>query len=428
MDIRLKPAEGIMTAEIQSAIDRISLYDGGRLILSGGCFHSGTLFMKSGVELCIEKGSTLKASTSLSDYSPDVHHNRYRNETNIDLCLIYAQNAENISFTGAGTIDGSNEAFTETRPMLIRMYHCRNIRLEGLTLLESAAWNVALLNCEQVIARRLTIYNTRRFNGDGIDCDDTRNVLIEDCTFTTTDDSICAQSSGEVCEDILIRRCHFSSICAALRFGLKSIGTIRNIRAEDCSMDSVMAEGVKIECSEGGDIYDIHIRNIRMHNVRRPLYFILNNRFQPEGLGSSIELDHMPQIGRLYNIAVEEITAEDDDEMLKEQWRFTHNVMGDPAFSGCRIDANINHRIENLTIRGFHYKAIGSLDHTFDDYPVVPDLLIESPEVYVENYEPRYNRSCAFDIRNVHNLSLEDISLETRYPDARPLKIIEGCD
>lgn len=57
-------------------------------------FLSGTLYLKSYVYLEIAESALLKASPEIFDYGTDTHHNRYRNETELDRCFLFAQDAE----------------------------------------------------------------------------------------------------------------------------------------------------------------------------------------------------------------------------------------------------------------------------------------------------------------------------------------------
>jgi hypothetical protein len=88
-------AETVNTQAIQKAIDEASEKGGGRVIVPSGQFVSGAFFLKSNVELHLEKGARLLGSTNRLDYG--------ENEAN---ALIYAENQQNISITGQGIIDG----------------------------------------------------------------------------------------------------------------------------------------------------------------------------------------------------------------------------------------------------------------------------------------------------------------------------------
>src|SRR5690606_12362698 len=153
--------------------------------------------------------------------------------------------------------------------------------------------------------------------------------------------------------------CHFTSICAAVRIGLKSIGDISNVTIHNCTFENVWREGIKIECTEGGSISDIVAQGLVMNNVSRPIFIILNNRL--DIIGSSIGLDKLPELGTLERITLTDIVATDDDEMLNTHYRFTNDVMGCPSFSGIRVDANESHPIRDLTIRNLHYTFIGGV-------------------------------------------------------------------
>ena len=95
-----------------------------------------------------------------------------------------------------------------------------------------------------------------------------------------TDDNLCLQASDREhpIENVHISDCQFTSICAGIRIGLKSIGDIHDVVISNCTFRNIWREGIKIESSEGGSITDISISNVVMRNVRRPLFFLLNNR------------------------------------------------------------------------------------------------------------------------------------------------------
>lgn len=242
------------TAAVQGAIDAAAA-QGGTVRLAGGTFVCGTLYLKSNVALEITNSATLLASPDIADYGTDTHHNRYRNEPELDRCFLFAQDAENVTICGSGVIDGSAAAFPNAgsiyRPMLLRVLRCRN--------------------------------------------------------------------------------------------------------------------------------------------VRRPIFAILNNRYRPDDLGSSVELDHIPPIGTMARLRFVGITAVDDEGMAHAQRRFDNDIMGEPRFGGCRFDANAAHPIEDVTIRDFWYTAIGGVrlaDLPAAPYPEVPDRLQAPTAPGSENYYP----------------------------------------
>lgn len=423
------------TVAIQAAIDACSADGGGVVLLSQGTYLSGGLYLKSGVNLQIDASAKLIASGDIKDYGTDTHHNRYRNEKALDRCFIYAQDVENIGICGDGIIDGNAEAFPNDgdiyRPMLLRFLRCSRIHLRDIRLYNAAAWTTAFLDSNYIWVKGVDIRNEKRYNGDGLDFDGCSHVYISDCNIIGTDDNLCLQSSSKdyPVEDIHITNCSFSSICAAIRIGLKSIGSISNVTISNCTMHNVWREGIKVECTEGGNISEIVASGITMKNVSRPIWCMLNNRFEPEDYGTSIELNEMLEIGTMRNLIFENLIITDEEEMKKTHYRFTDDIMGSPRFGGIRMDAEDNHPIENVVMKNIFYTAIGGVkeEDIPKEYPTVVDGKKCSTEGCSSNYYPDWSRAVFLDIRNVSRLILEDIVLTEKYEDERQKVILEGC-
>ncbi|MCF6241095.1 MAG: hypothetical protein L3J74_07100, partial [Bacteroidales bacterium] len=82
----------IATTAIQAAIDQASKNGGGKVIVPEGIFLSGSIILKSGVELHLNEKAILLGSTNLYDYKST---NRWKS-------LILANNQDRISITGKG--------------------------------------------------------------------------------------------------------------------------------------------------------------------------------------------------------------------------------------------------------------------------------------------------------------------------------------
>lgn len=411
------------TQAVQSAIDTCAKNGGGRVVLEDGVYLCGTLYLKSHVYLEITESALLKASPDIADYGTDTHHNRYRNETELDRCFLFAKEAEDFGLIGHGMIDGNAECFPNEgdkyRPMMLRLLNCRQFHLEYLRLMNAAAWTTCFLDSEYIWVHGVDIRNEKRYNGDGLDFDSCRHVWVSDCHIKGTDDNLCLQSSGLTTEDVHITNCAFTSVCTGIRIGLKSIGTIQNVVISNCTMHGIYREGVKIECTEGGTIGDILIENITMRNVRRPLYFLLNQRFEPDDLGSSIELTKLPDVGKMERIRVSGLTAFDEDCMSEIQYRFTDDVMGEPKFNGIRIDAAKGHCIQDLVLRDVFYHSIGGVRKE--------EIPSEYPD-QTQNYWPDWSRCAFVDIRRVDGLILDHIVCDCERQDERTPYLIEECN
>ncbi|WP_217591736.1 glycoside hydrolase family 28 protein [Cohnella sp. GbtcB17] len=436
-DVKKYGAKGdgstIDTRAIQKAIDACFDAGGGYVVLSGGTFVSGTIFMKSNVYLQVNPSAILLANPDIGDYPDGTHYNRYTNETDMDKCFIYAEDASNIGIVGEGEINGNAERFPNEgsiyRPMMMRFLRCKNIHVKGLRLYNSTAWTTAFLDSENIWCEDLDIRNDRRYNGDGLDYDGCRNVFISNCKILGTDDNLCLQASSKdyPMKNVHITNCHFTSICAGIRIGLKSVGDISNVAIQNCTFENVWREGIKIECSEGGSITDIVAQGLLMRNVSRPIFILLNNRL--DEIGSSIGLNDMPEIGIMARIMLSDIIATDDDEMMNTHYRFTDDVMGCPSFNGIRVDACDSYPIRDLTIKNMTYTFVGGVkkEDIPAEYPKVWDMRFDHPPKVSENYYPTWSRTTFMDVRNVERLALEGLKFHALQEDTRAPYIIENC-
>lgn len=421
------------TVAIQKAIDTCHENGGGYVVLAGGNFISGTLYLKSNVYLKIQVSATLTASPDIKDYGVDTHYNRYVNETEMDPCFIYGEDAVNIGIIGEGLINGNAEYFPNEgdkyRPMLIRFLRCQNIHINNIRLHNTAAWTTAFLDSEYIWVDGVDIQNDKKYNGDGLDFDGCKNVFVSNSRILGTDDNLCLQASSKEypVKNIHITNCMFTSICAGIRIGLKSIGDISNVVISNCTFENVWREGIKIECTEGGTITDISVSNLTMKNVTRPIFIILNNRL--ENIGSSVGLTVMPEIGTMERIHISDVNIHDTDEMKNTHYRFRNDVMGAPYFNGIRVDAAKNKPIAYLSLRNIHYTFIGGVKKSEirEEYPYLVDKRIYPDVTSSENYYPDWSRTAFMDIRNVEYLILDSVIFHAIYKDEREDYIIENC-
>lgn len=242
--------ETLCTPAIQQAIDACHEAGGGRVVCGPGTFVTGSLQLKSRVELHLSVGCRLLGSPRLEDYTRLVAAG-FRDQFGPEKSahgLLWAAYAEDIAVTGPGTIDGGGFAFYDTanadgkfdkpptpRPRIGMFYHCRKLRLEDATLVDSPCWTLWLMQCENVQVQHLTITGNRRMrNVDGIDIDACRNVTVSNCRIETEDDCLVLRSiqrlyeSPAVCENVVVANCVLDSGCQGVRVGCPADGVIRN--------------------------------------------------------------------------------------------------------------------------------------------------------------------------------------------------------
>ena len=102
----------VCTAAIQAAIDAMTAQGGGQVVIPAGLWITGTIELKSGVELHLSTGAILQGSDNLADY-------RQKTEVageyggSASGFLIIADECDNIAITGLGTIDGRGLHFMD---------------------------------------------------------------------------------------------------------------------------------------------------------------------------------------------------------------------------------------------------------------------------------------------------------------------------
>ena len=236
-------------AEVQRAIDAAAAAGGGRVVVSPGIHHTGTLRLKSRVELHLEEGAILLGSSNRADYIEFPQDVCSVSPGNDKCSLVMAWDAEDIAITGKGTIDGQGDAFHDRkpprgfwpkpksgfRPHMIRFIRCKGVRLEGVTFKDSPHWTMFIRLCEDVTADGIRVIgNQQIMNNDGIDFDSCRRVRVGNSFFRTGDDCIILRAMRErqedhvICEDVVVSNCVLNSMCQAIRMGAPSDDTIRN--------------------------------------------------------------------------------------------------------------------------------------------------------------------------------------------------------
>jgi polygalacturonase len=101
-------SDRLCTEILQGAIDRVHASGGGTVHVPAGIFRTGSFQLKSNVELRLAAGAVLQASGDLRDYLVWPYRHEEWGDTQ---SLLFAQDAENVSITGEGTIDLNDEPF-----------------------------------------------------------------------------------------------------------------------------------------------------------------------------------------------------------------------------------------------------------------------------------------------------------------------------
>ena len=314
------------TALINNTITRLNAKGGGTLFFPAGKYLTGAIKLKSNITIELEAGATLLFSDNFDDYLPFVEM-RHEGILMKSFCpLIYAVYAENITIKGEGTIDGqgkkwwdeffrvivdlkdngmrdfnkyqpmwdkANDAktlYAETnedyvssmqrrffRPPFIQPVRCKNIKIQGITIINSPFWTVNPEFCENVTVDGITIANPLSPNTDGINPESCRYVHISNCHISVGDDCITLKSGrdlqarklGMADENITITNCTMLAGHGGVVIGSEMSGGVKKVTISNCVFDGT-DRGIRIKSTRGrgGVVEDIQVSNIVMKNIK----------------------------------------------------------------------------------------------------------------------------------------------------------------
>lgn len=458
------------TQALQAAIDAAHAAGGGRVVLKPGRYLTGSLTLRSGVTLHLERGATLLGAPRIADYR--------RGEK--WPALLIAVNAENIAITGEGTIDGQGKLVAAdsvrifesgnlveffpgvgpgqtvnlggdvtlgrvidphalqregklaaivspisreevaiwrvseaVRPQLIEFSHCRGVRVTGVTLLHATSWVQCYRMCEDLVIEGIRVNSTTYWNNDGLDVVNCQRVRISDCDIDAADDGIClkseANSAGLGCEDILIERCKLRTSASAIKFGTASHHAFRRVTIRDIEVRDTFRSAVALETVDGAVLEDIDVRRIRARNVGNAFFLRLGHRNQakPPGLLRNVVLDD-------FDVQV---------SATKPDVGYPHEGPPPPLVGNLQpslIAGLPGHPVENVTLRNLRITQGGMADRKRAEIPLagldrVPENRSEYPEFTMFGEIPAW----AFFVRDAGNIRLERSDFTLAAPDFR---------
>jgi len=413
------------TVALQAAIDACSQGGGGSVFFPKGSFLSGTIVLKDNVTLYFAPEATLLGSPNAVDYPAYSYPARNRDTGGFEVeALIYADGAKNIGIAGPGTLEGNGKTFpkrpvpnpdvsTGMRPRLVYLKNCLYVRLRDITLRNSSGWTLHLVMCDKVFVQGVSVYSDLFINQDGIDIDSCQDCFISDCFVSTVDDAIVIKATfPRACKNLAISNCALTTRCTAIKFGSQSVGGFQNISISNCALYECDLGGLKFEAVDGGDLEDVTVSNITMHNVSAPITFLLGNRAESAGLNLPLPRP----IARLRNVVISGIRATVANEA--ERWHRGNT---------CLIAGIPGHPIEGLTIDNVTMTYPGGGTREEASRVDLPEHENMYPDNTMFGVLPAYG----FYLRHVKGISLTNVRLELAAPELRPALIsedVEGLD
>jgi len=428
LDYGAKPdGKTLNTRAIQAAIDDVFQAGGGLIYSPPGTFLVGGLELKSRVTLYLEAGCVLLGSTSIDDYAyhpgppmqgdANGHH------------VIFARNADDVSLCGMGTIDGQGESYWENvnraqlapedewkdvatfdyrvknqnrRPSpMVEFALCNNVHISGVTLKNSSGWTLRPVACNSVFIDGILIRNPATgVNCDGIDITASSNVFVNNCDIVTGDDAICLKSEnpyGDVLptKNITITNCTLTTSCNGFKMGTATFGAFENIVFSNSVIYSAptpinarVIGGLSIETVDGGSVDGVVVSNIRMQNVRAPIFVRLGARHKKDG-------------SFLRNILIEGIDATGAT--------VASSITGVPGF-----------RPSDITVSNCRIRTVEQGQAAWA-HREIPEVVDKYPECWMMGRLPAYG----FYVRHADRVRLRNVEYITDKPDYRPAIV---CD
>lgn len=328
----------LCTQAFADAIDALAEKGGGRVIVPAGVWYTGPIVLKDHIELHLEQSALILFSDDKSLYPLTQITFEGLNTWRCQSPLS-AIGAKDVAITGEGVIDGNGAAWRavkkdkltarewenqlkrggivsengktwypsesfklgatsgsdqnvstwaktkedfETmrdflRPVMIAIHHCENVLLEGVTFQNSPCWNIHPAMCTNLIVKDITVRcPDYAQNGDGIDIESCKNVIVTGSSFDVGDDGICIKSGkdkagrdrGIPCENIVVDDCIVFHGHGGFVVGSEMSGGVKNVNVTNCIFSGTDV-GLRFKSTRGrgGVVENIYIDNIAMCNI-----------------------------------------------------------------------------------------------------------------------------------------------------------------
>lgn len=333
----ISDGQTLNTKAIADAISQVSEKGGGRVIIPRGLWLTGPIILKSNIDLHAEDGALVIFSSDKNLY-PLIE--TVFEGVNTVRCTspISGRDLENIALTGKGVYNGTGEAWrpvkkvkmTESqwkkliasggvvsednniwypsqsyldgeirsnmnvpapraslkdyedirdflRPVMVSLINCKKVLLDGPVFQNSPAWCLHPLMCEDLTIRNITVKNPwYSQNGDGLDIESCRNILVYDSNFDVGDDAICIKSGkdeagrlrGRPTENLLVSNCIVYNGHGGVTVGSEMSGGVKNVSVKDCTfIGTDVGLRFKSNRGRGGVVENIFLSDIDMINI-----------------------------------------------------------------------------------------------------------------------------------------------------------------
>jgi len=275
------------TAAFVAAIAAVTTDTHGTVLIpTGGVYLIAPINLTSNIDFYIESGARIVGVMDFTKWpiipgAPSYGQGRNHGAHSPRFTsLIHGEHLTNVTIRGDGdgsVLDGQGQywwtaVWNATRGHLLEIMYTNGLVVRDIKMVDSPFWNNHIYDCDNVHFTRVSIEAPPAApNTDGWDPDSSRNVLIEDSSYTGGDDCV-AIKSGWDCFGIDYAKpskgIHIRNITCHGRFAGIAIGSEMSGGVEDVLVEDVRftlsngAAHIKTSRTRGGYVKDVIFRNV----------------------------------------------------------------------------------------------------------------------------------------------------------------------
>lgn len=411
------------TRSIQKAIDWIAEQGGGELTFWVGRYLTGSIHLKSNVTIRLNEGAVLLGSTNPYDYDRICG----------SYALVIGEKCENIQILGKGNIIGQGRELANnmvaqvhagviqdplkydrvaSRPRLLYLRECNNVKISEISLKESADWVQTYDQCNDVVIDHIFVESVAYWNNDGIDIVDCNGFLLKDSYFNSSDDAICLKSHSKdaLCQNVEVRNCVARSSASGIKFGTFGLGGFKNIRIINNKVYDTYRSAITIQSVDGGICEDVLVDSLVAENVGNAIYVVVGDRRQPTG-----------KISTMKNVTIRNVVAQIVEKQPDLAYEYPGPIEDNPRnISPSSVVGLTNSRIQHVTLENIMLNSDGGGDSNYVKMTVAMlDSVPEMPQAYPEFSQFKELPAWGLFFRHVDDLTLNNIKLTAKFKDYR---------
>ncbi len=216
-----------------------------------GIYFAGKIKMKSGEKMYIDKDALVYG-------------------------CVYAENADDIEIFGNGILDDGSEervsgqCYEDFTNGNVKFYDCKNLKIRGVGMKNSAIWCVNLFHCFDVEIDGISVFGQWRYNTDGIDIVNCQRIEIKNSFIHSFDDTITIKGIDRYCDtdnkhihiENCVLWCDWGKTCEV---GIETgCNLYCDIAFRNCDVLRAGNTACDIQNGDWAEIYDVVFEDIRV--------------------------------------------------------------------------------------------------------------------------------------------------------------------